>query len=94
METAAMTTLDLLARDVTGQKKFSLRGVPKSSSVGEIMRGALARMGLGTQDRDGHDLQYRARLEREGRQLHDSELVGDALQPDDQLVFTPKINAG
>ena len=94
METAAMTTLDLFARDVTGQKKFRLGNVSRQSSVGEIVRGALARMGLGTQDREGHDLEYRARLERDGRQLHNSELVGDVLQPQDEIVLTPRINAG
>ena len=94
METAATATLDLFARDVTGQKRFRLGKVPLQSSVGEIVRGALARMGLGSQDREGHDLEYRARLERDGRQLHNSELVGDALRSDDEIVLTPKISAG
>lgn len=94
MEAAATATLDLFARDVTGQKRFRLGKVSRQSSVGEIVRGALARMGLGSQDREGHDLEYRARLERNGRQLHNSELVGDALQSDDEIVLTPRINAG
>ena len=90
----SVATLDLFARDVTGQKKFRLNKVPSQSSVGEIVRSALARMGLGKRDRSGHDLQYRARLERDGRQLHNSEIVGDVLQPEDELVLTPQINAG
>ena len=94
MKTTAATTLDIFASDVTGQKKFRLGKVPLQSSVGEIVRGALARMGLGSQDREGHDLEYRARLERDGRQLHNSERVGDALKPDDEIVITPRINAG
>ena len=94
MGTAATATLDLFARDMTGQKKFRLGKVPLQSSIGEIVRGALARMGLGIQDRDGHALEYRARLEREGRQLHNSELVGDVLRTDDELVLTPRISAG
>ena len=91
---AAATTLDLFARDLTGQKRFRLSKVPVQSSVGEIVRSAVARMGLGLQDRDGRDLDYRARNDREGRQIHNSELVGDALQPDDELVLFPRINAG
>jgi hypothetical protein len=51
-------------------------------------------MGLGTQDRDGRELDYRARNEREGRQIQNSELVGDALRPDDEIVLTRRINAG
>ncbi len=94
METAATASLDLFARDVTGQKKFRLGKVPLQSSVGEIVRNALARMGLNSRDRDGHDLEYRARVSRDGRQLLNSELVGDALQADDEIVLTPRINAG
>jgi hypothetical protein len=88
------TTLDVLARDVTGQKKFRLRAVPTNASVGELVRGALARMGLGTRDHAGEELEYRARLEREGRQLHSSERVGDVLQEADEIVLTPRIHAG
>ncbi len=93
METAA--TLDLFAHDVTGQKKFRLGNVSLQSSVGEIVRGALAGMGLGSHDRQGHELEYRARLKRDGgRQLHNSELVGDTLKSGDEIVLTPRINAG
>jgi hypothetical protein len=91
---AATATLDLFARDMTGQKRFRLSKVPIQSSVGEIVRSAVARMGLGAQDRDGRDLDYRARNEREGRQIQNSELVGDALRPDDEIVLTPRISAG
>jgi hypothetical protein len=94
MQAAATATLDLFARDVTGQKKFRLGKVPLQTSVGEIVRGAMTRMGLGSRDREGRDLVYRARLERSGRQLQNSELVGDALQPDDEIVLTPRISAG
>ena len=94
MTVSGMATMDLFARDVTGQKKFRLAKVSTQSSVGEIVRGALARMGLGLEDREGHDLEYRARLKRDGRQVHPSELVGDAFQPDDEIVLTPRINAG
>ena len=94
MATPAIATLDVLARDVTGQKKFRLTGVPTHSSVGEMVRGALARMGLGSTDHTGQELEYHARLDREGRQLHSSELVGDVLQRDDEIVLTPRIHAG
>lgn len=94
MAEAATATLDIRARDVTGQKRFRLSGVPSQASVGELVRGALARMGLGSLDRDGRELEYRARLEREGRQLHNSERIGDALRTDDEIVLTPRIHAG
>ena len=94
MEATETATLDLFASEMTGQKRFRLGKVPLQSSVGEIVRGALARMGLGQRDRDGRELEYRARLERDGRQLHNSERVGDVLRSGDELVLTPRINAG
>lgn len=94
MASPAVATLDVLARDVSGQKKFRLTGVPLHSSVGEMVRGALARMGLDSMDYAGQELEYRARLDREGRQLHSSERVGDVLRHDDELVLTPRIHAG
>jgi hypothetical protein len=54
----------------------------------------VGRLRLVDKDQDGRPLQFRARLDREGRHLHDSELVSDALRPDDELVLHPKINAG
>jgi len=51
-------------------------------------------MGLGTRDHAGQELEYRARLEREGRQLHSSERVGDVLKEADEIVLTPRIHAG
>jgi hypothetical protein len=92
-ETAA-ATLDIRARDLTGQKRFRLTGVSGESSVGELVRSALARMGLVSRARAGRELEYRARLEREGRQLHSSERVGEVLRRDDEIVLTPRIHAG
>ena len=80
MAEAAIAPLEIRARDVTGQKRFRLKAVPGQASVGELVRTALARMGLGTRDHNGQELEYRARLQREGRQLHNSERVGDVLQ--------------
>jgi len=94
MTQTANATVDLFARDVTGQRRFRLAQVPAKASVGEIVRDALARMGLGSRDREGRELDYRARLDREGRQLHNSELVRDVLQMDDEIVLTPRIHAG
>ena len=42
----------------------------------------------------GGETAWRGRLEREGRHLHASEIVGDALQDQDRVVLTPEVNAG
>jgi hypothetical protein len=43
---------------------------------------------------EGRPLDYSARLDREGRHLNSSEIVGDALKEGDEIVLTPNIDAG
>ena len=80
--------------DVTGQKVASVSNVPADCTVGEMIQGLLAGMQLPKNDGAGRPLVYHARLEREGRHLHGSETVGDALQSGDKVVLTPNIEAG
>jgi len=94
MAQAAAMTLGLRVNDVTGQKSSRASAVPLSSTIGELVQGLLAKMGLARNDSEGRPLQYYARLEREGRHLNGSELVGDSLQEDDELTLTPNIEAG
>ena len=94
MAQAAAMTLGIKVTDVSGQKAVRAGAVPLSSTIGELVQGLLAKMGLARNDADGRPLQYYARLEREGRHLNGSELIGDALQDDDELTLTPNIDAG
>ena len=94
MGQAAAMTLGLKVSDVSGQKAVRAGAVPLSSTIGELVQGLLAKMGLARNDADGRPLQYYARLEREGRHLNGTELIGDALQEDDELTLTPNIDAG
>jgi len=99
MTTAATATttseaISVFATDVSGQKKVRVGDVSRSATVGELVRGLLARMGLVTTDTKGAPLNYRARLKRDGRHLHGAEIVGDALRPDDEITLQPRINAG
>lgn len=91
---ATTTTLDLRARDLSGQRRYALRAVPRERTVAELVKDLIGRMNLVDTDGAGRPLAYRARLDREGRQLHGAERVGDALQSDDELVITPFIYAG
>ena len=65
-----------------------------SEALGEMIEGVLGRMKLPRNDASGHALTYHARLEREGRHLHGSEVIGDSLQSGDQVVLQPNIDAG
>jgi hypothetical protein len=81
-------------RDASRQK-LARADVPTDSTVGELVQGLIrSRMKLPENDPEGRPLNYHARLEREGRHLHASERVGDALQNDDEIVLQPNIQAG
>jgi hypothetical protein len=86
--------LAVTASDVARQKSRALDGVAPDRTIGELVEEFLRELDLPTQDPSGHPLVYHARLEREGRHLNSSELVGDALATGDRLVLQPLIQAG
>ncbi len=94
MTQTATRTMDLRASDITGQKYFRAVAVPAQVTIGEVVQRLIAKMGLARTSSGGAPLAYHARLDRVGRHLHGNETVGDALEPDDELVLTPDIDAG
>jgi len=94
MAQAAAMTVGLKISDVSGQKAVRASAVPLTSTIGELVQGLLAKMGLARNDAEGRPLHYYARLEREGRHLNASELVADSVQDGDELTLTPNIEAG
>ncbi len=86
--TETMTGISLHASDVSGQKTVNIPSVPPDATIGELMRGLLPKMQL------PDNIPYQAHLEREGRHLHASERVSDALQTGDHVVLQPSIDAG
>ena len=94
MDQATTMTVALRVSDVSGQKSVRAPSVPTSYTIGDLVRRLIAKMGLVHNDSLGRPLAYHARLEREGRHLHSSELVADALRDDDELVLSPDIDAG
>lgn len=86
--------LNLQASDVSGQKLARLTGVPVDATMGELIKSLLPRMRLPQTDVEGRPLTYQVRLEREGRHVHASETVGEALKEEDRLVLQPHIQAG
>lgn len=85
-------TLTLHLQDASGQREFVARDVPKEASWGEILKGMVANMSL-PKNPDGGNL-WTGRLEREGRHLHTSEIVGEALEDGDKIVLAPEVDAG
>ena len=88
--------LDILASDVTGQTVVNVGIDPgdREMSVGELLDALVPRMKLPRLGNGGRPLTYHARLEREGRHLHATEVVGQALQSQDRLMIQPTIEAG
>jgi len=94
MGTPQKMAMGLQVSDVSGQKTARVDDVPVDTSVGELVQGLLSQMHLPQNDVSGRPLNYHARLEREGRHLHASELVGDALETGDKVILQPNIDAG
>ncbi len=94
MAQAAEMTVGLRVSDISGQKAVRATAVPLTSTIGELVQGLLAKLGLAGNDAEGRPLHYYARLEREGRHLNGSELVGDSVRDGDELTLTPNIEAG
>ena len=87
-------TFSLKASDVSGQKVVKVAGVAANSTVRELVQGLVPKMGLRAKDSNDRPLAYHVRLDREGRHLHDSEIIGDALEPGDKIVLHPNVMAG
>ena len=94
MTQTATLAMDLRATDITGQKYVRAAAVPKHFTIAEVVQRLVAKMGLSRTSSGGAPLAYHARLDRVGRHLHGNEIVGDALEADDELVLTPDIDAG
>lgn len=87
-------TLDLTASDVGGTKRFRARAIAPEATVGELVETLVPRMHLPRTDASQRPLNYHARLEREGRHLHASERIGEALRTGDEISLHPNVDAG
>jgi len=94
MSVTAVVDSGFEVSDVTGQKVLAVTGVPENSTIGDLVRGLIARMRLPASDTAGRPLTYHARSDREGRHLLGSERVADAVLPGDRVVLQPNVDAG
>ena len=86
-------TITLHVQDMSGQREYLARDVPTDASWGETMGSILGNMSLPKNNPASPNV-WSGHLEREGRHLHASEIVGDALVDGDQVVLQPEVNAG
>ena len=93
MDSATSIEMQLNVTDVTGQKSAYVQQIPSDSTVAELVQDLLPQMHLCDNDSAGRPLTYTALLQREGRQLHGSEKLADAVEVGDELVLQPSIDA-
>jgi hypothetical protein len=92
-QVVAFDDLHVRASDLTGQRSEPVRA-PREATVGDWVEDLVARLGLKRKDAGGNPYEYHPRLEREGRHLNPSEIVGEALREDDHVVLHPNVHAG
>ena len=92
--TALQYITGLRVSDAFGQQTATVDDVPTEWTVRELIEGLLGDMRLPRHDGDGRDIVYHARLDREGRNLHGAERVGDVIESFDEIQLTPNIEAG
>ena len=92
--TASPDLMQLTVKDVAGQRPFHVRNLSKDTTVAQLLKGLVERMGLSRKDPAGREHSYEAFLAREGRHLHPSDRVGDTLQDKDTIVLQADIQAG
>lgn len=86
--------LDIEAIDVTGQRRKRMLDYPADATVRDLLGDLVDQMELNRTNPAGAPVVYHGRLQREARHLHNSEIVGEALQSGDVISLHPKINAG
>lgn len=94
MTHTAQSAITFQASDFTGAHGATFRDFPGNTTIGDMVRRIVQSLGLSARDRDGREVAYQARLEREGRNLNASETVADAIRTGDELVLQPNIDAG
>ena len=81
-------------RDVSGQKATTVRACPADASVGEVVPSLLTMMQLPPNDDEGNPVSHTLRRDRDGAILLESDVVGDVIEPGEQCVLQPSIDAG
>jgi hypothetical protein len=82
-------------RDISGQRRFTARNVSPDATFREVRDRVVDEMGLHRNGGNGNGADaWTGLLQREGRHIHPSERIGDALQDLDQVELAPEIHAG
>ena len=86
--------LNLTAKDASGQRKYAVRNVSSDTTVQELIRGLVPRMGLPELDSTGTPQAFHIFDQKSGRHLRSSETIGEVLKDEDEIVLHPDVQAG
>ena len=82
-------------QDAAGQKAATIRGCPADATIGEIVPSVMEMLELPLNDMAGQPASCSLRRDRDGALLLDSDLVGDVLDPENEvLILQPNVEAG
>jgi molybdopterin converting factor small subunit len=86
-------TMCLAVRDATGQQEFDAE-VPSDATWGEVLPELIESLDLPDRGPDDQTI-WAGRVDCDGgRYLHASEVVGDVLADQDEVVLMPEVTAG
>jgi len=95
MSTTATQSVSFQVRDVSGQKAATVKDCPPDASIGEVIPSVLAMLQLPPNDLSGQPISHALCRDRDGAILHDTDLVGDVLDPTNEvLILQPNVDAG
>ena len=94
MSAVLSMTMNLTAKDASGQRKYAVRNVRTDTTVQELIRGLVPKMGLPAEDSTGTPQSFHVFDQKSGRHLRSSETIGDALKDEDEIVLHPDVQAG
>lgn len=86
-------TMTLRFRDQSGQREYVARDIPVDALFGEVKECVVAAMNLPRNTPTG-EIDYKGRLDRESRQIHESEVIGKAAADQDLIQMQPEAVAG
>jgi hypothetical protein len=89
-----ISTMEIEALDVTGQRGHKYFPRDPDASIGQMIEELVAEMDLPVHDAEGGITTYQARLERDGRALNAAEKLRDTVASGDRVFIEPDISAG
>ena len=88
-----MSVMTLQVEDFVGQRRRRAAGIPRDSSVADVIDNLSEQLDLPDQDAQGRPILYGAQT-ADGDVLNASDRVGDVLEDDQTITLTKSVTAG